>query len=77
MQFRAGDANSTLINGLGRSVATPTADLAVVNVTQGKRCVDNNIHTGFSVDILGTATGSAWCLCRATPTSLSALTATI
>nr|AGW43035.1 laccase [Ganoderma weberianum] len=36
-RFPAGDANSTLINGMGRSIATPTADLAVVNVTQGKR----------------------------------------
>ncbi|KAI1791166.1 laccase [Ganoderma leucocontextum] len=36
-RFPAGMANSTLINGLGRSTDTPTAELAVVNVTQGKR----------------------------------------
>ncbi|TBU28930.1 laccase [Dichomitus squalens] len=29
--------DSTLINGKGRSTATPTADLAVISVTQGKR----------------------------------------
>nr|2QT6_A Chain A, Laccase [Lentinus tigrinus]2QT6_B Chain B, Laccase [Lentinus tigrinus] len=30
-------ADSTLINGLGRSTSTPTADLAVISVTKGKR----------------------------------------
>lgn len=30
-------ADATLINGLGRSLNTPTADLAVINVTAGKR----------------------------------------
>ncbi|KAM5541434.1 hypothetical protein V8D89_004988 [Ganoderma adspersum] len=30
-------SDSTLINGLGRSPATPTADLAVISVTHGKR----------------------------------------
>nr|AAB63444.1 phenoloxidase [Trametes sp. I-62] len=30
-------ADATLINGLGRSPTTPSADLAVINVTQGKR----------------------------------------
>nr|ACZ82339.1 laccase [Lentinus sp. WR2] len=30
-------ADATLINGLGRSPATPTANLTVINVTQGKR----------------------------------------
>ncbi|TBU49264.1 laccase [Dichomitus squalens] len=30
-------SDSTLINGLGRSPSTPTADLAVISVTQGKR----------------------------------------
>ncbi|KAM5532459.1 hypothetical protein V8D89_013875 [Ganoderma adspersum] len=36
-RFPAGLANSTLINGLGRSPDTPGAELAVVNVTHGKR----------------------------------------
>uniref|UniRef100_G0WM60 laccase n=2 Tax=Ganoderma TaxID=5314 RepID=G0WM60_9APHY len=36
-RFPAGLANSTLINGLGRSPDAPGADLAVVNVTHGKR----------------------------------------
>nr|VWP02110.1 Uncharacterized protein [Ganoderma boninense] len=36
-RFPAGLANSTLINGLGRSPDTPSADLAVINVTHGKR----------------------------------------
>nr|ABK59825.1 laccase [Ganoderma tsugae] len=36
-RFPAGLANSTLINGLGRTTATSSAELAVVNVTQGKR----------------------------------------
>jgi Multicopper oxidase len=31
------NANSTLINGLGRYPTGPTSPLAVVNVTQGKR----------------------------------------
>nr|BAA28668.1 bilirubin oxidase [Trachydermella tsunodae] len=30
-------ADSTVINGLGRSLSTPNADLAVISVTQGKR----------------------------------------
>ncbi|TFK86579.1 multicopper oxidase [Polyporus arcularius HHB13444] len=30
-------SDSTLINGLGRSASTPTADLAVIKVTHGKR----------------------------------------
>ncbi|KAI0720117.1 laccase [Cerioporus squamosus] len=30
-------SDSTLINGLGRSASTPTADLAVIRVTHGKR----------------------------------------
>ena len=30
-------ADSTLINGLGRSAGTAEADLAVISVTQGKR----------------------------------------
>ncbi|KAI0756312.1 laccase [Daedaleopsis nitida] len=30
-------ADATLINGLGRSPSTPNADLAVINVTKGKR----------------------------------------
>ena len=32
-------SDATLINGLGRSPGTPTADLAVIEVTHGKRCV--------------------------------------
>ncbi|KAM5543041.1 hypothetical protein V8D89_003425 [Ganoderma adspersum] len=36
-RFPAGLANATLINGLGRSSDTPTAELAVINVTHGKR----------------------------------------
>ncbi|KAI0778757.1 laccase 1 [Trametes elegans] len=49
-------ADATLINGLGRSPGTTTADLAVINVTQGKRyrfrlvslsCDPNHV---FSID---------------------------
>ena len=32
-------SDSTLINGLGRFVDDPTAELAVINVEQGKRYV--------------------------------------
>ena len=31
--------DSTLINGLGRYFGNPTSELAVINVTPGKRCV--------------------------------------
>ncbi|KAI0800683.1 laccase E [Fomes fomentarius] len=49
-------ADSTLINGLGRSTGTPNAELAVINVTKGKRyrfrlvslsCDPNHV---FSID---------------------------
>lgn len=72
--YRRSDA--TLINGLGRWSGDPTSELAVINVTPGKRydCPVSVLLTR-DPDPYCTGIGSASSACRVTPTTPSRSTA--